>query len=71
LNEEEESNTSGTPSEIHELETGIFNLVITLTQLLSQNNNHKQARAYVIRYLERLSAGLRLADEQQGEQQDD
>lgn len=69
--EEKEESPKGTPSQIHDLENGIFNMVITLTQTLSLNNDPQTARAYVIHYLERLSAGLQMAGEESGDEQHD
>ncbi len=68
---QETQESNATPSQIRDIENGIFNMVITLVQTLSQANPPEKSRAYVIRYLERLSAGLNMAGEEEGESTDD
>ena len=42
-----------------ELETGIFNLVVTLCKLVGTEYGEDQGRLYAATYLERLAEGLR------------
>lgn len=69
--EEEKQEEQVTPSQIHDIENGIFNMVITLVQTLSQANDPEKSRQYVIHYLNRLSAGLKMAGKNEGEATDD
>lgn len=71
MSTEDAQDNTATPSQIREIENGIFNMVITLVQTLSQYNDPQKSREYVIQYLERLSAGLKMAGQKEGESTDD
>lgn len=59
-----------TPSQIRDLENGIFNLSVTLAQTLSATGNKHEARLYVASYLERIATALKDMQETTGESND-
>ncbi len=67
----EEETQDLTPSQVREIENGLFNMTITLVQTLTSLVGGEKARAYVIAYLKRLINGLEMADNDQGEATDD
>lgn len=71
MSNEQAQDDTATPSQVREIENGIFNMVITLVQTLSQYNDPQKSREYVIQYLERLSTGLKMAGENEGEPTND
>jgi hypothetical protein len=53
---------------IRELENGIFNMVVTLTRTVQRYSSSETAKTYVIHYLERLIEGLKMTQDQSGDQ---
>lgn len=62
-NEQQDRNAA-----IRELENGIFNMVVTLTKTIQKYSSSDTAKTYVIHYLERLIEGLKMSQDQSGEQ---
>lgn len=64
--EREEQGPPQGPPGPHELENGIFALVVTLTRTLTTELGADGAREYVSTYLERLAGGLRSTGAEKG-----
>lgn len=60
--EEKNEEESTVPSQIRDIENGIFNMVITLCRHLETKMESDAARRYVASYLDRLAQGLHQVD---------